>query len=88
MNKGSNTPTADPQIAGLGERQTPTQEQGIAHTYFAGARNLKCVWIMQPVNQFTRETNQPKNVKNYGQPLLWSLGDSAGFPGVTYFLTK
>ena len=75
MNKGSNTPTPDPQLAGLGEKQLGTQEQAIAHTWFAGPRPLRCNWIMQAVNLFSRETSEPKGIKNFQQRVIndnWS----------------
>ena len=86
MNKGQNTPTSDPQIAGLGEKQLPTQEQAITHTWFAGPRNLKCVWVMLPVNLFSRETSQPKGVKNSFNSVSLDVGTGGLVPGAGWLL--
>lgn len=86
MNKGANTPNPDPQIAGLGERQLGSQEQAIAHTCFAGPRALKVLWIMEPIEVYTVETNKPKGVKNvFSNFALDAIGGGAA-PGLAWII--
>lgn len=48
------------ELAGLTPDDLPTAQESVPAPYFAGCRRLKLLWIMQPVDQFTK--------KSKGQP--------------------
>lgn len=63
MNKAANTPRNNPEVAGLGEENTATNEETIPCTYFAGARRLKLLWIMDPVDRVTKKSKNSTPAK-------------------------
>jgi len=55
MSKGPNT-SQSAELAGLVSENYATAQQAVPAPYFAGVRKLKMLWIMQPVDQFTKKS--------------------------------
>lgn len=68
MSKGTNTnrPAQPPNLAGTNPQSMNSQQATLPSTYFAGARKLKLLWLMQPVDQFTLPTPSGGGKKGSG----------------------
>lgn len=53
--KGSNLPADDTKLANLDPTDSVTNEEAVPVTLFAGTRLVALQWIMEPVNQFTKD---------------------------------
>ncbi len=55
MSKGPNT-SQPAELAGLVPENYASAQQAVPAPYFAGIRKLKMLWLMQPVDQFTKKS--------------------------------
>jgi hypothetical protein len=55
MSKGPNT-SQPAELAGLAPEDVVSAQQAVPAPYFAGLRKLKLLWVMQPVDQFTKKS--------------------------------
>ena len=56
MGKGVPNNGQTPELAGLAPDDLPSAQDSVPAPYFAGARRLKLLWIMEPVDQFTKKS--------------------------------
>jgi hypothetical protein len=63
MSKSTNT-SQPPELAGLAPDDLATAQQAVPAPYFAGVAKLKLLWLMDPVDQFTKKTKTPSTKKS------------------------